>query len=846
MNYWLVLFIVGYSTISTAADNFPSLLSSNATIGIVIDKEYMAKQYSNIKETIEMFFIYAKREILKHGGINVQYYSWTSINVKRDFTGILSVASCKDTWKLYNTIVSENILFMAISEPDCPRLPSDLAITVPLLKNGEELPQLLLDLRSRNAYDWNSAIILHDETLERDMVTRVVTSLTGHNSGVTSTGMSLTVLKLENQTTEFQQRQIVTDVLAKLPLKQLGKNFLVIVSFPYVNSIMEVAKNLGLVTPYSQWLYVISDTNENRMDISTLRNLIGEGDNVAFVYNVTTNSASCTKGIHCHCEELLEAFMKSLESAIQDEISISSQVSDEEWEAIRPTKPERRDSLLQGVKTHLSTVGACSNCTKWQLKAGDTWGRTYMQNHNDELLQVGFWRPSDGVSFTDEMFPHIKHKFRGRVLPLVTYHNPPWQILTINESGSVSDYRGLTFDIIRELSRRLNFTYILGLSKTDTNLTTRQMDLIELTNMIPDDIANLVMNNKVFMAACAFTINNRGKKIINFTIPISIQSHTLLVARPRQLSRALLFISPFTYDTWLCLALAIIIMGPILYFINKYSPVYGYRGKAVKGLENIQNCMWYIYGALLQQGGMYLPEADSARLVIGTWWLVVLVVVTTYCGNLVAFLTFPKIDIPIRTIDDLFSHRDSVTWGITNGTFLDEYLKETDIQRYQELNNGIVIHDQLTPQIVSEVRDRTHVFIGWKMKIAYIMKKNFIESGACDFAFGIDDFLDEQIAMIVSQDNPYLDMINDEINRLHQVGLIEKWLKDYMPKKDRCWKVGHVTEVNNHTVNIDDMQGCFFVLFLGFALAALLMIFEKCYHQRKLKKVKSVLKPFVS
>lgn len=53
------------------------------------------------------------------------------------------------------------------------------------------------------------------------------------------------------------------------------------------------------------------------------------------------------------------------------------------------------------------------------------------------------------------------------------------------------------------------------------------------------------------------------------------------------------------------------------------------------------------------------------------------------------------------------------------------------------------------------------------------------------------------------------------INRLHQVGLIEKWLKDYMPKKDRCWKVGHVTEVNNHTVNIDDMQGCFFVLFLG-------------------------------
>lgn len=126
------------------------------------------------------------------------------------------------------------------------------------------------------------------------MVTRVVTSLTGHHTGETSAGISLTVLKLPNQTTEYQQRKVMTQVLAKLPIKQLGKNFLVIVSFSYVNSIMEVAKNLGLVTPYSQWLYVISDTNENRKDISTLGNMIAEGDNVAFLYNVTAKSSRCT------------------------------------------------------------------------------------------------------------------------------------------------------------------------------------------------------------------------------------------------------------------------------------------------------------------------------------------------------------------------------------------------------------------------------------------------------------------------------------------------------------------------------------------------------------------------
>lgn len=74
-------------------------------------------------------------------------------------------------------------------------------------------------------------------------------------------------------------------------------------------------------------------------------------------------------------------------------------------------------------------------------------------------------------------------------------------------------------------------------------------------------------------------------------------------------------------------------------------------------------------------GGMYLPRADSGRLIIGTWWLVVLIVVTTYCGNLVAYLTFPKIEIPITTINQLIRHQSSISWGLKSGSYLEEYLK---------------------------------------------------------------------------------------------------------------------------------------------------------------------------
>lgn len=44
-------------------------------------------------------------------------------------------------------------------------------------------------------------------------------------------------------------------------------------------------------------------------------------------------------------------------------------------------------------------------------------------------------------------------------------------------------------------------------------------------------------------------------------------------------------------------------MGPTLYAVHRLSPYY--EAKEITrqgGLATIQNCLWYIYGALLQQG----------------------------------------------------------------------------------------------------------------------------------------------------------------------------------------------------------------------------------------------------
>lgn len=67
---------------------------------------------------------------------------------------------------------------------------------------------------------------------------------------------------------------------------------------------------------------------------------------------------------------------------------------------------------------------------------------------------------------------------------------------------------------------------------------------------MPVEIIDMIREKKVLLAACAYTVNDRGREAINFTLPIFIQTYSFLTAKPGQLSRALLFTAPFAKEVW--------------------------------------------------------------------------------------------------------------------------------------------------------------------------------------------------------------------------------------------------------------------------------------------------------
>ena len=58
--------------------------------------------------------------------------------------------------------------------------------------------------------------------------------------------------------------------------------------------------------------------------------------------------------------------------------------------------------------------------------------------------------------------------------------------------------------------------------------------------------SNLVF--QVILGAAAFTVSDERLTAINFTSNIDLQPYTFMIARPKELSRVMLFMEPFATD----------------------------------------------------------------------------------------------------------------------------------------------------------------------------------------------------------------------------------------------------------------------------------------------------------
>lgn len=70
-------------------------------------------------------------------------------------------------------------------------------------------------------------------------------------------------------------------------------------------------------------------------------------------------------------------------------------------------------------------------------------------------------------------------------------------------------------------------------------------------------------------------------------------------------------------------------------------------------IPKFSDSLLFICGSCVSQGGTGVANLTPVRILISSWWLMLIVLVSTYTGNLIGFLAFPELMWPISSLSDL-------------------------------------------------------------------------------------------------------------------------------------------------------------------------------------------------
>lgn len=330
---------------------------------------------------------------------------------------------------------------------------------------------------------------------------------------------------------------------------------------------------------------------------------------------------------------------------------------------------------------------------------------------------------------------------------------------------------------------------------------------------------------------------------------------------------------PFHWSVWLALTFIYLFAIFPLAFSDKHTLKH-----LLNRPEEMENMFWYVFGtftnafSFLGKNSWSRSEKFATRLLIGFYWIFTIIVTACYTGSIIAFVTLPVYPATVDTPQELLRGRYQI------GT-----LNKGDWKHWFDNSSDPVVAKllkrvDLVPDIESGLKNTTkaffwpYAFLGSRAQLDYIVRTNFTtmlvthhqiifpvfyqlryRSKRSLLHIGSECFVPFGVSLIYNKDALYSQIINIGLLRSVQSGMIFKIKNDVEWQMMRS-ATGKLLAANafgnrlksltveDRALTLDDTQGMFLLLGIGFVLGGASLLSEwmgGCFNFCKGRRKKS-------
>ncbi|KAL9909618.1 ionotropic receptor 76b [Glossina fuscipes fuscipes] len=427
----------------------------------------------------------------------------------------------------------------------------------------------------------------------------------------------------------------------------------------------------------------------------------------------------------------------------------------------------------------------------------------------------------------------LRNWINGRELQIATLEDYPLSYTEVLGNGTRVG-SGVAFELIDFLKEKFNFTY---------KVVVPGFNIIGGTVDYTNSLIELLNGSQVHMAAAFLPLLSDQRGYIFYSTVILDEGEWIMVMqRPHESASGSGLLAPFDYRVWTLILVSFLAVGPIIYILiilrNRLT------GDTEQKPYSLGHYVWFVYGALLKQGSVLSPIADSTRLLFATWWIFITILTSFYTANLTAFLTLSQFTLPFNTVDDiLYKNKYFVTVRgggveyaiktVNESLYMLHYMAENDRAVFSlDINDTTNLRTYVEEQGFVLIRDRpaiTHtLYTDYRQRRATSMNDEKVH---CPFAQAKHPILKKKRSFAYPIGSNLSHLFDRELLNLVESGIIKYLAVKNLPNAEICPQNLGSTE---RQLRNGDLIMTYYITMVGFIVSLVIFISEllfRCINQ---------------